>query len=240
MTLVSDPFTHSLISLPHDPDPKKDIVVPTMFPFEIKFPSTPWLGGRIEKGILGFHLGRSLEHILEYSNGTRQALGRMVKENDWWNKYQIFVGEKADLPVDISNLSYSQLLARATFCFVMMGEGWSSRFEEAVAHLCVPVILIEDTLMPFEPHIDVTRFSIRVPISDMERIPQILEEQLPRVPDLQESIKNVHSRYEWKHARFKASERLPRKQQRSQLQPLTEPDAFSTLMGILHGRLSEE
>ena len=232
---------HHLIPLMCIIDPKKDIVVPTMFPFELKFPSTPWLGGRVEKDIVGIHLERALAHLSEYSNGTRQALGKLVIERKWWDKYKIYVGESADLPKAISDASYSELLARSSFCFVMMGEGWSSRFEEAVAHLCVPVILIEDTLMPFEPYIDARAFSIRVPVQSMERIPEILQEHLPNMPEYQESMSRVHSRYEWKYSRFKASERLPQTFRMSRLQPLLPgaPDAFDTLLAILHGRLDQ-
>ena len=36
---------------------------------------------------------------------------------------------------------YSKLLASSVFCFALMGDGWASRFDDAIVHGCVPCIL---------------------------------------------------------------------------------------------------
>lgn len=52
-------------------------------------------------------------------------------DEGWWDKHRIWVGETNPPTVD---LSYSQLLASSTFCFSLMGDGFSSRFDDAVVH----------------------------------------------------------------------------------------------------------
>lgn len=66
-----------------------------------------------------------------YSRGTRQFLDNMTREHDWWSKHRIHVGEH--MPEGETG-SYSATLASSIFCFSLMGEGWGSRFDEAVLH----------------------------------------------------------------------------------------------------------
>ena len=41
------------------------------------------------------------------------------------------------------------------------GDGWSARYEDAALHGCVPVIIMDNTLGPFEALIDYSQFSVR-------------------------------------------------------------------------------
>ncbi len=41
------------------------------------------------------------------------------------------------------------------------GDGWSARYEDSMTHGCVPVIIMDNTLGPFESLIDYTKFAIR-------------------------------------------------------------------------------
>ena len=52
-------------------------------------------------------------------------------DNDWWGKHKIYIGEHTP-PGESS--SYSELLASSTFCFAIMGDGFSSRFEDGLLH----------------------------------------------------------------------------------------------------------
>ena len=100
--------------------------------------------------------------------------------------------------------------------------------------------------MPFEPQIDVGSFSIRVPVADMARIPEILAAHDDKVEEYRGEIAAVASRYEWRFQRFLASNRtayfldgIIRVSDSRPLDPGTKPDAFDTLMALLHDRLED-
>jgi hypothetical protein len=41
------------------------------------------------------------------------------------------------------------------------GDGWSARYEDSTSHGCIPVIIMDNTLGPFESQIDYSKFAIR-------------------------------------------------------------------------------
>ncbi len=47
------------------------------------------------------------------------------------------------------------------FFSVVSGDGWSARYEDSMTHGCVPVIIMDNTLGPFESLIDYSKFTIR-------------------------------------------------------------------------------
>ena len=222
-------------------DRDKDILVPSMVLYPHKFPHSPWLTGKTqERDILGLHVGRTLERLPEFSNGTRQAMTKICREDGWWERHRIYVGEARDVPSELSGHSYSEMLARSTWCFVLMGEGFTTRFEDAIAHQCIPVILIDNILMPFEPQLTVESFSIRIATDEMHRVPEILAEHEDKVELYRRRIAKIASRYEWRFDRFKASARepkIPNGENVKDDRPMDAPDAFETLLGVLHGRL---
>jgi len=233
-------------------DRSKDILIPSMVLWDQKFTHSPELlagsgttKAKIARDIWAIHVGRTLDWLPEFSNGTRQAMARLCEDSHWWDRHRIYVGEAKDVPQELGGDSYSQLLARSTYCFVLMGEGFTTRFDDAVAHHCVPVIIIDSTLMPFEPQIDVGSFSIRVPVADMARIPEILAAHEDKVEEYRGRIAAVASRYEWRFQRFLASNRTEYFREgmtvsdSRPLDPATKPDAFDTLIGILHDRLED-
>mmetsp|Transcript_31796 Transcript_31796/g.57774 ORF Transcript_31796/g.57774 Transcript_31796/m.57774 type:complete len:197 (+) Transcript_31796:4396-4986(+) len=82
--------------------------------------------------------------------------------------------------------SYSHQLARSKFCAVMPGDGFSARFEDAVLHGCIPVIIQDHVHVSFESILDIDSFSIRIPQSAVnEYLPYILlgisDEQVERM-----------------------------------------------------------
>ena len=55
---------------------------------------------------------------------------------------------------------YSRDLSSSDFCIVPPGgDGWSSRVDDAVRHGCIPVIIMDGVLMPFEGVLDYASFS---------------------------------------------------------------------------------
>jgi hypothetical protein len=85
-----------------------------------------------KRTIFAFHKGRTLQHLPQYSRGSRQKIEKVSKEGKWWENYQIFFGEGT--PPGMKDVTYSELLASSTFCLVLMGDGWSARFDDAVVH----------------------------------------------------------------------------------------------------------
>ena len=51
-----------------------------------------------------------------YSHGVRQKIYKMWKEDDWQKKYNAWIGDGKDVPLD-----YSDMLSRSKFCLVSMG-----------------------------------------------------------------------------------------------------------------------
>ena len=54
------------------------------------------------------------------------------------------------------------------------GDGWSSRVDDAVRHGCIPVIIMDGVLMPFEGVLDYASFSLRVPEAEVEQLDTLL------------------------------------------------------------------
>lgn len=68
----------------------------------------------------------------DFSRGTRQRLFKLAEDNGWWGKHRIFIGEGN--PTGFEKQSYTELLASSLFCLVLQGDGWTSRFEDAITH----------------------------------------------------------------------------------------------------------
>jgi hypothetical protein len=103
--------------------PGKDIVVPN-WKMPATYASSPYLGApAVPRDILAFHKGRVMSEFPRFSLGVRQRLDAVARAGNWSSKYNIRV--EADQPG-----SYSELVARSVFCFVMQGDGWSARFTD--------------------------------------------------------------------------------------------------------------
>ncbi len=70
------------------------------------------------------------------------------------------------------------------------GDGFSARFEDAVLHGCVPVIIMDNTQVPFESILDMESFTVRILQKDIPRIPEIIK----AIPEAkaEEMRANVH------------------------------------------------
>lgn len=85
--------------------------------------------------------------ILFKQNSPCQTLAPLVPgpagDQDWWGKHRITIGEK--MPEGLT-LGYSAALASSKFCFVLPGDGWSARLEDAVLHGCAVLGVHRDKL----------------------------------------------------------------------------------------------
>lgn len=76
------------------------------------------------------------------------------------------------------------------------GDGWSARYEDAATHGCVPVILMDHTLGPFEGVLDYSAFALRVGERELGRLVDILTAVTPqRLAALQEGLAKAWMRF---------------------------------------------
>eukprot|EP00798_Chlamydomonas_sp_ICE-L_P022987 gene22987-30175_t len=110
-----------------------------------------------KKGDVGVDRTTHGDTTCRYSRCIRQRLYNLSKQEQWRAKHNVWFGTRVDVPGD-----YTELMGRSTFCFHLPGDGWSSRFEEALLHGCIPVVIMDGIYSPFETLLDVDAFSIRI------------------------------------------------------------------------------
>ena len=57
---------------------------------------------------------------------------------------------------------YKGMLASHKFCGALPGDGWSGGFESYVFAGCIPVVIMDGVLQPFETHLDFSKFTVRI------------------------------------------------------------------------------
>lgn len=55
-----------------------------------------------------------------------------------------------------------------------VGDGFSMRAEDAMLHGCIPVVIMDNILPVWSPHLDWSAFSVRVAQADLPTLPQTL------------------------------------------------------------------
>ncbi|KAG2488349.1 hypothetical protein HYH03_013039 [Edaphochlamys debaryana] len=244
-------------------DPRKDLVVPG-FKHPAHYSSSPLAGAApMERDILLYLRGDIGKHRLpNYSRGIRQKLYKLAHENHWARKHRIFIGEQPEI-----HGSYGEHLARSLFCPVLPGDGYAMRFEDAVLHGCLPLIIMDRTHALFESILDIDSFSIRIKEAAVdEHLPSLLKSISPeQIERMQRKLALVWHRFAWGHGTLVESayrkavsdnvaaiKKLHREQDDGTkslfpdlhpYQPVTRfpvhADAFATLMQWLHGRIAD-
>jgi hypothetical protein len=162
-------------------------------PFHYK--DSPYLTGiQPVRDILGFHRGRmGLNFGPSFSLGVRQAVAREAEAQDWANRHNVHVGSKGSI-----RGPYSQLLARSVFCLVLQGEGWTARFDDAILHGCIPVIVIDIAEGAWGAELDWETFSIRIHSQNITNIPAILK-AVPKsvIQSMQHKLASLWHRFVW-------------------------------------------
>ena len=177
-------------------------------------------------------------------------------------------------------------MASSVFCLVLQGDGWSARMDDSVLHgcvsfnapptacrpratslrlprthcacRCIPVVILDDVHVSFESILDVSKFSLRVNSSDVERLPEILlavtDEQRATMQRQLGAVWHRFSYSSWRpYARrireIQAEHAKARRAQEDDAAPTaslpeTVPDldpfvddAFHTIMAWLHSRI---
>lgn len=93
--------------------------------------------------------------------------------------------------------SYVDMLYNSTFALLPRGCGYalSYRMIESLNAGCVPVIISDGYVLPFERLLDYSRFSLRVPEADIAELPDILREHRRDADRLQAQAYSVYAEY---------------------------------------------
>ena len=142
--------------------------------------------------MLCFFRGEVGKHRLpHYSRGLRQRLHKLAIDNDWKGKHKIFIGDGSEIPGD-----YSILLSDSKYALVLPGDGWSARAEDAVLHGCVPVVIMDEVNLIFEPELDWSLFSVRVKEADIGSLPELLASiNEAKLKKMQKNLRSVWHRF---------------------------------------------
>jgi Exostosin family len=180
-------------------DPSKDLVIlPIYSPLKYYFSPLHGAPEQDKRLMLAFFKGalRMEDTRMIYSRGIRQKLTNLRIEQKWWSSYKIWIGQTMPADDKIRNLTYGEALSTSIFCFVLPGDGWSGRFEDAIMHGCIPVIIQDEVDVSFESLLDVSEFSLRIFEKDLEKIPEILQAvSKEEIKKLQQGVKTVMRRY---------------------------------------------
>ncbi|KXZ50749.1 hypothetical protein GPECTOR_15g434 [Gonium pectorale] len=179
-------------------DPTKDLVIPA-FKQPKHYHASPYLGAPVPKDgrdIFAFFMGDlrlepGRDPDCRYSRCIRQKLYNLSREGHWKEAHGVWFGQRED----IGSGDYSAFLARSTFCFVLPGDGWSPRLEDAVLHGCIPVIIMDDVQAVFESILEVSTFTVRLSQRDLPRVVELLKSLRPeQVADYQRNLHKVWHR----------------------------------------------
>ncbi|KAK8943829.1 putative glycosyltransferase [Platanthera guangdongensis] len=170
----------------------KDVSLPET---TIKAPKKPlkYVGGKrvSQRPILAFYAG--LMH-----GRVRPTLEKLWG-NDTGGDIRIF----RRLPNRVSrNMSYVEHMKSSRFCICPMGyEVNSPRIVEAIYYGCVPVIIADNFVLPFEEILDWSSFSVVLPEKDIAELKNVLLSiPLRRYLRMQECVRRVQRHFLW-HAR---------------------------------------
>lgn len=141
----------------------------------------------------------SQRSILAFFAGNMHGRVRPFLLNHWQGKdedMKIY----GPLPPHISRqMSYSQHMKSSKFCICPMGyEVNSPRIVEAIYYECVPVIIADNFVLPFDDVLDWSAFSVVVAEKDIHDLKNILLRVSPRrYGFMHENVKRVQRHFLW-------------------------------------------
>lgn len=233
-------------------DPDKDLIIPCFKP-PPHYKQTAYMGGWMKpRETLLFFRGDTGKRRVEdkncvYSRCIRQTIAKHYKEENWKQKYNIIYGEIEEAPGE-----YWQLLSSSKFCLALPGDGWSARFEDSVLHGCIPVIIMDNTQVPFESILNMSLFTVRILQKDIPKIPEILLAiTAEKIADMKRHLDKVWQRYRYagltmidtdiedavERLKMEHGGKLPTDQDGMQYAKSRVDDAFSTILQWLLSRI---
>ncbi|KAF3329015.1 putative glycosyltransferase [Carex littledalei] len=167
----------------------KDVSLPETF---IKFPKRP------QRDVGGKPV--SQRTILAFFAGQMHGRVRPVLVQHWGNNRDPEMQIYASLPKSISKkMSYSQHMKSSKFCICPMGyEVNSPRIVEAIYNGCVPVIIADHFVLPFDEVLNWGEFSVVVLERDIPKLKEILVGiSQKRYMDLWMNVNRVQRHFLW-------------------------------------------
>lgn len=167
--------------------------------------SLPETAIRVPKKPLKYIGGRraSQRPILAFYAGLMHGRVRPVLEKLWGNDTGGDIRIFRRLPSRVSrNMSYIEHMKSSRFCICPMGyEVNSPRIVEAIYYECVPVIIADNFVLPFEEVLDWSAFSVVIAEKDIADLKNILMAiPLRRYLKMQGCVKRVQKHFLW-HAK---------------------------------------
>lgn len=104
---------------------------------------------------------------------------------------------KIDAESKIFDPAYVALLDQSVFAFVPRGDAeFSYRLLEVLSFGCIPVVLSDRLILPFDRSLDWDQLAVRVPESQIAEIPAILGHfSAGRIAAMQAAVRSAYARY---------------------------------------------
>jgi hypothetical protein len=167
----------------------RDVSLPETF---VRSPRKP-LGGIGGKPV-------SKRSILAFFAGQMHGRVRPILLRHWGGKDDADMRIYSRLPRRITRrMNYVQHMKSTKYCICPMGyEVNSPRIVEAIYYECVPVIIADNFVLPFDDVLDWSAFSVVVPERDVPRLKEILLE-IPesRYVAMQSNVRKVQRHFLW-------------------------------------------
>mmetsp|Transcript_21454 Transcript_21454/g.54885 ORF Transcript_21454/g.54885 Transcript_21454/m.54885 type:complete len:272 (+) Transcript_21454:253-1068(+) len=249
-------FVKNMYASVHCYNPLKDILMPVFTSINqiAKSPHLLPAHTRRPRRLLFHWRGQVLYHFPNYSFGIRQQVCDLYSDragSSKWRDQGILVSGK-------HSVKYLDEMLSSKFCGVFPGNGWG-HIETPILLGCIPVVVQDAILTPWENVLDFSSFALRLPRSDIPRLPEILR-AVPesKIASMQEAMSRVWERFtysslvvaehdrqcNWPMANRDTCQQLKRKfalEGRRRLPPkprkLSGRDAIDTLMQVLQARL---
>ncbi|KAL3819825.1 hypothetical protein ACJIZ3_005730 [Penstemon smallii] len=234
-------------------DPQKDLVLPAWKrPDERTLISKLWARPRERRKTLFYfngNLGPAYENgrpEAQYSMGIRQKVAEefgssLNKEGKLGKQHAedvVVTPMRAD--------DYSEELATSIFCGVMPGDGWSGRMEDSILHGCIPVVIQDGIYLPYENVLNYESFAVRIREDEIPNLINILR----RMNETEVELKLANVKKIWQRFLYRDSVLLEAERQNATFghvekwavlfSDLSEDDAFTTLMQVLHYKLHND
>ncbi len=109
-----------------------------------------------------------------YSHGVRQELRRQYKNDPYFTLKHV----TRDGDGKLGMVEYAEQLKQSVFCLAPAGFApWSARIYEAIHYGCIPVIIADTIILPFDDQLNWRDFSIKISEHDL-KVPGKLKEIL--------------------------------------------------------------
>jgi len=138
----------------------KDVMMPGVVPYYAQYSMAQLSKGQRDRKSLVSFFGNTRNNHMSY---TATVMSRTTRERLIEELKSLRSFPRANVVEGYNNFYYS-VMGDSRFCFVPAGlTAWSVHLFESFFHGCIPVIISDESLMPFQDLMDWNLFSIKVP-----------------------------------------------------------------------------